>query len=187
MAPATSTKLTYEDYCLLPDDGRRHEIIDGEHYVNPSPNTRHQRISRKIAFAIAAFAEPRRLGEVFYAPYDVLLSDINIVEPDIIYVSAARRHIITDANIQGAPDLVVEILSSGNRKYDEVVKFKLYDAWRVAEYWIVDPDRETVKIYRRSTTGFTQAPTGETITTPIIPGFELPLREIFDFERYESE
>jgi Uma2 family endonuclease len=182
MAPATSTKLTYEDYCLLPDDGRRHEIIDGEHYVNPSPNTRHQRISRKIAFAIAAYVEPRGLGEVFYAPYDVLLSGINIVEPDIIYVSAARSHIITDANIKGAPDLVVEILSSGNRKYDEVVKFKLYDALGVAEYWIVDPDHETVKIYRQSTAGFKQAPTGDAVTTPIIPGFKLPLREIFDFE-----
>jgi hypothetical protein len=127
MAPATSTKLTYEDYCLLPDDGRRHEIIDGEHYVNPAPHTKHQRISRKIAFAMATFVEPRRLREVFYAPYDVLLSGINIVEPDILYVSGARSHIITDANIQGAPDLVVEILSTGNRKYDEVVKFKLYD------------------------------------------------------------
>ncbi len=187
MAPATSTKLTYEDYCLLPDDGRRHEIIDGEHYVNPSPNTRHQRISRKIALAIATFAEPRRLGEVFYAPFDVVLSDINIVEPDILYVSAGRRHIITDANIQGAPDLVVEILSAGNRKYDEVVKFKVYDALGVSEYWIVDPDQETVKIYRQSTAGYKQAPAGDVITTPIIPGFELPIREIFDFESYDSE
>lgn len=182
MAPATSTKLTYEDYCLLPDDGRRHEIIDGEHYVNPSPNTKHQRISRKIAFAIATFIEPRGLGEVFYAPYDVLLSEINIVEPDIVYVSAARSRIITDANIQGAPDLVVEILSVGNRKYDEVVKFKIYDALGVAEYWIVDPDRETVKIYRQSTGGYQQAPTGDAVTTPLLPGFSLPLREIFDFE-----
>lgn len=182
MAPATSTKLTYEDYCLLPDDGRRHEIIDGEHYVNPSPNTRHQRISRKIALAIATFVEPRGLGEVFYAPYDVLLSGINIVEPDIVYVSAERSHIITDANIQGAPDLVVEILSAGNRKYDEVVKFKLYDALGVAEYWIVDPDREIVKIYRQSTAGYEQAPSGDAVTTPLLPGFSLTLREIFDFE-----
>jgi Uma2 family endonuclease len=187
MAPATSTKLTYEDYCLLPDDGRRHEIIDGEHYVNPSPNTRHQRISKRIALAIATFAEPQGLGEVFYAPYDVLLSDINIVEPDIIYVSAARSRIITDANIKGAPDLVVEILSSGNRKYDEVVKFKLYDALGVAEYWIVDADNETVRIYRQSPTGFKQAPTGDAVTTPLLPGFSLTLRKIFDFSHYDTE
>src|SRR5215203_1775858 len=81
MAPATSTKLTYEDYCLLPDDGRRHEIIDGEHYVNPAPNTKHQRIGKKLVLALVIYAEPRGLGEVFWAPYDVVLSSFNVVEP----------------------------------------------------------------------------------------------------------
>jgi Uma2 family endonuclease len=180
MAPATSTKLTYEDYCLLPDDGRRHEIIDGEHYVNPSPNIQHQRISRKIAFAMTAYVEPRNLGEVFFAPCDVVLSNFDIVEPDIIYVRAAHQHIITEANIKGAPDLVVEILSPSNRKYDEAVKLKLYDAMGIAEYWIVDPDGETVKIYRRGSTGFALAPTGDDLTTPLIPGFSLALRDIFE-------
>jgi Uma2 family endonuclease len=187
MAPATSTKLTYEDYCLLPDDGRRHEIIDGEHYVNPSPNTRHQTVSRNLSFALWEQVREHDLGEIFYAPYDVVLSDFDIVEPDIIFVSAARSHIITGANIQGAPDLVVEILSPSNRKYDEVVKFKRYAALGISEYWIVDPDRETVKIYRRVASGLALVETSDRLATPLIPGFELPLREIFDFERYESE
>jgi Uma2 family endonuclease len=179
MAPATSTKLTYEDYCLLPDDGRRHEIIDGEHYVNPAPNTKHQRISRKIVVAIANFVEPRKLGEVFYAPFDVVLSDFDVVEPDIIYLSAARRDILTHANIQGAPDLVVEILPPSNRKYDEVVKFKRYDALGIAEYWIVDPKRETIAIHRRTPRGLTPVPASDDVTTPLLPGFSLHLREIF--------
>jgi Uma2 family endonuclease len=180
MAPATSTKLTYEDFCLLPDDGRRHEIMDGEHYVNPAPNTKHQRISRKIVLAIAKEVEPGELGEVFYAPYDVVLSDFDVVEPDIIYVSAARRHIITEANIKGAPDLVVEILSPSNRRYDEVVKFKRYDALGVSEYWIVDPERETVSIFRRTAGGLTPVPIADVVTTPLLPELSLALREIFE-------
>jgi Uma2 family endonuclease len=180
MAPATSTKLTYEDFCLLPDDGRRHEIMDGEHYVNPAPNIQHQRISRRIAFAISAHVELHHLGEVFYAPCDVVLSDFDVVEPDIIYVSATRRHILTNANIQGAPDLVVEILSPSNRKYDEVVKFKRYDALGVAEYWIVDPERETVTIFRRTAGGLTPVPIADVVTTPLLPDFSLPLSEIFE-------
>ena len=179
MAPAASTKLTFEDYCLLPDDGRRHEIIDGEHYVNPSPNTKHQIISRQMAFAMWGFVEPRQLGEVFYAPFDVVLSPFDVVEPDIVFVSAARSHILTSANIQGAPDLVVEILSPSNRQYDQIVKFKRYDALGVAEYWIVDPDAETVTIYRRTSTGFALAPMSDILTTPLIPGFALPTRDIF--------
>ena len=181
MAPATSTKLTYEDYALLPDDGRRHEIVDGEHYVNPSPNIPHQRISRRIAFALTAYAETHRLGEVFYAPCDVLLSDFDVVEPDIIFVSAEHAAIVTNANIKGAPDLVIEILSPSSRKYDEVVKLKRYDATGVGEYWIVDPERETVNVYRRADGRFALAETADAVTTPLLPGFSLPLREIFDF------
>jgi Uma2 family endonuclease len=180
MAPATSTKLTYEDYALLPDDGRRHEIIDGEHYVNPSPNTKHQRIGKKLVIALVTYAEPRNFGEVFWAPYDVVLSNFDVVEPDIIFVSAARKHIITAANIKGAPDLVVEILSPSTRKYDKAVKFELYDAMGIAEYWIVDPERETVSIYRRTPSGFALAPVGDDITTPLIPGFSLPIQAIFE-------
>jgi Uma2 family endonuclease len=180
MAPATSTKLTYEDYCLLPDDGRRHEIIDGEHYVNPAPNTKHYRIEKKLALALAVYAEPKGLGEVFWAPYDVVLSSFNVVEPDIIFVSAARKHIITEANITGPPDLVIEILSPSTRKYDESVKLKLYDTTGIREYWIVDPDRESVSIYRRTSSGFALAPVEDDLTTPLIPGFSLPIRAIFE-------
>ncbi len=134
MAPATSTKLTYEDYCLLPDDGRRHEIIDGEHYVNPSPNTKHQLAFGNLFYALSHHLRQHGDGLLFGAPYDVVLSNFDVVEPDLIYVSTARKHIITEANINGAPDLVVEILSPSTRRYDEAVKFKLYDAMGIAEY-----------------------------------------------------
>lgn len=180
MAPATSTKLTYEDYCLLPDDGRRHEIIDGEHYVNPAPNTKHQMVVRNISHPLWGFVREHRLGQVFVVPYDVVLSDIDVVEPDILFVSANRVGIITAANIAGAPDLVVEVLST-NPGYDEVVKLKRYDALGVAEYWIADPQHETVKIYRRAAGAFALTPNGDPVTTPLVPGFSLSLREIFNF------
>jgi Uma2 family endonuclease len=181
MAPAVSTKLTYEDYCLLPDDGRRHEIIDGEHYVNPSPNTKHQMVVRNIFYPLWGYVREHHLGQVFVAPYDVVLSEFDVVEPDIVFVGVTRLGVITDANIQGAPDLVVEILSPSNRKYDEVVKFKRYDALGVSEYWIVDPDHETVRIHRRTAAGLALATADDPISTPLLPGFGLPRRAIFDF------
>ncbi|HEU4888668.1 MAG TPA: Uma2 family endonuclease [Thermoanaerobaculia bacterium] len=180
MAPAASTKLTYEDYCLLPDDGRRHEIIDGEHYVNPTPNTKHQVASVNLTSALWIYVREHRLGRIFSAPYDVVLSNFDVVVPDIIFVSATRMSIITDANIKGAPDLVIEILSPSNRRYDEVVKFNRYDAMGIAEYWIVDPDREMVKIYRRTSGGFALVPPADDLTTPLIPGFSLAVRAIFE-------
>ncbi len=178
MTPATSTKLTYEDYCLLPDDGRRHEIIDGEHYVNPSPNTKHQRVAKRFVEALLPF-EQRGLGEVFFAPYDVVLSMIDVVEPDVLWIIAARSHIITPKNIAGPPDVVIEVLSDSNRGYDQRVKYKTYERWGVAEYWIADPDAETVTMYRRTRGAFIRVETGDTVTTPLIPDFNLPLSEIF--------
>ncbi|HEX2120927.1 MAG TPA: Uma2 family endonuclease, partial [Thermoanaerobaculia bacterium] len=85
MATGTSTKLTYDDYVLLPNDGRRYEILDGELYVNPAPNTKHQRVVLNLALALATFVRTNRLGEVFVAPYDVVLSDIDVVEPDLMF------------------------------------------------------------------------------------------------------
>jgi Uma2 family endonuclease len=179
MALQTSTKLTYEDFLVLPNDGRRHEILDGEHYVNPSPNTKHQMSSMRLVLALGDFVYAHSLGQVFHAPYDVVLSEHDILEPDLIFVSAARRAIITDANIQGAPDLVVEILSPGNHSYDERVKYHAYERFGVGEYWIVDPEAKTVTIYRREGGKFVRTQTGDAITTPLLPGLALEVRAIF--------
>jgi Uma2 family endonuclease len=179
MALQTSTKLTYEDFLLLPDDGRRHEILDGEHYVNPSPNTKHQMASLRLVLALGDFVHAYGLGQLFHAPYDVVLSENDVLEPDLIFVSTARRAIITDANIQGAPDLVVEILSPSSRNYDERVKYHAYERFGVTEYWIVDPDAEAVTIYRRAGGTFKRVDSGNAITTPLLPGFALEVSAIF--------
>lgn len=179
-----SVRFTYEDFLLFPEDGKRHEIIDGDHFVTPSPATKHQRVSGKLFLAVAAYLQSRRIGEVFAAPYDVVLSDEDIVEPDLLFVSAARSAIITDKNIQGSPDLVVEILSDGTRKTDEVIKRKLYERHGVAEYWIVDPELETIKVYRVTDHGYVRAAelsreAGDQLATTLLPDFAVSLAELF--------
>ena len=180
-----SVRFTYEDYLLFPNDGKRHEIIDGDHFMTPAPNIKHQRVSGNLFNALRNFLKGRRSGEAFAAPCDVILSDEDIVEPDLLFVSAARGAIITEKNIQGAPDLVVEILSDGTRKTDEIVKRKLYERYGVREYWIVDPELETVKIYRLTDQGYVRAAelareTNEALSTPLLPGFQAPLAEVFE-------
>jgi Uma2 family endonuclease len=179
-----ATKFTYEDYLLFPDDGRRHEIIDGEHYVTPSPVTKHQRVSLRLATAFQSAARGRNVGEVLAAPMDVVLSDLDVVQPDLLYVSAARAAIVREKNVQGAPDLIVEILSESTRKTDEIVKRKLYERCGVREYWIVDPEVETVKIYRLTGKAYKRTAelsreTGDTITTPLLSKLKISLRDLF--------
>lgn len=185
MSPqAHKVKFTYEDYLLFPDDGKRHEIIDGDHYVTPSPSTKHQRILGNLHSTFWNFLKQHKIGEVFVAPYDVVLSDLDVVEPDLLFVSSGRSSIITEKNLQGPPDLVVEILSDGTRKTDEIIKRKLYERHGISEYWIVDPELETVKVYRMTDQGYTRAAEldregNDTLSTPLLPGFQLNLSEVF--------
>jgi len=184
-APNPQVKFTYEDYVLFPDDGRRHELIDGDHYVTPSPVTKHQRISHQLSRLLGNHVARTNAGRVFTAPFDVVLSDLDVVQPDVLFISAARASIITDKNIQGPPDLVIEILSETTRKTDEVIKRKLYERYGISEYWIVDPELETVKVYRLTDQRY--ARTDElsneadgTLTTPLLSDLRLPLAAIFE-------
>lgn len=182
----SSVKFTYEDYLLFPEDGRRHELIEGDHYVTPSPNTKHQRVILNLGIVLGQFVKAHRLGTVFLAPYDVIFSDLDVVQPDILYISAPRREIITEKNIQGAPDLVIEVLSDASRRTDELIKKKLYEKSGVSEYWIVDPLLETLKIYRRTSAGgYAKAvdyepQSTDPVHTPLLPGLEILLSLIFE-------
>ena len=126
-----TVKFTYEDLLNFPDDGKRHEIIDGEHFVTPSPNTKHQRIVSNLHFALVAYLRNTRVGEAFVSPFDVVFSDLNVVDPDLLYISRERAAILTAEHVGGAPDLVVEILSPRTRKTDELTKRKLYERFDV--------------------------------------------------------
>jgi Uma2 family endonuclease len=137
-------KLGYEHYVCFPNDGRRHEVIDGDHYVNPAPNTNHQRFSGRIYFQLFDQIEESDRGEVFAAPTDVQLTDHDIVQPDLIIVMRERRLIITPIKIKGTPDLIVEILSPSTEQNDCVLKKELYERVGVPEYWIASPDEHSV-------------------------------------------
>ena len=176
--------LTYDDYCQIPDDGNRYEVINGVLYMSPSPIVRHQRVLRRLSFLLGTWVENTKAGELLFAPMDVVLSENNIVQPDILYVSDERAFIIKEKNIQGAPDLLIEILSEGNRRHDEVKKRKLYESFGVEEYWIVDPVLETVKVFRLENSEYIKATEwslelDDSLTSSLLPGFEARLAEVF--------
>jgi Uma2 family endonuclease len=184
MTTSASTKLTYDDYAAFPEDGRRHEIIDGEHYVVPSPITKHQAISRRLEFALVKYLEQNRIGTVFDAPYDVVLSELDVVQPDILYIANEHSAIITEKNVQGAPDLVIEIISESTRHTDEITKRKLYERSGVSEYWVVDPVVDTVKIYRLIDRGYQRVAevsneAGGGLETPLLPDFVMDIGAVF--------
>jgi Uma2 family endonuclease len=139
-------KYTYADYLKTPDD-QRYELIEGDLIMTPSPVTRHQRISRKILIALDKYVTENDLGEVFDAPLDVFLDNENIVQPDILFISKERLDIIGEMNIQGAPDLVIEIISESTAYRDLVQKKKLYARFGVKEYWIVIPEESSIEVY----------------------------------------
>ncbi|MGD2116496.1 MAG: Uma2 family endonuclease [Acidobacteriota bacterium] len=187
----TPIKLTYEDYLEFPEDGSRHELVEGDHVVTPAPNMRHQIIQANLFRFVGSFVHDQGLGRVLSAPTDVVLSEHDVVQPDLLFV--AREHLdrIGEAHLAGAPDLVVEILSEATRRRDEVLKRHLYERYGVGEYWLVDPVIEAVKVLRRSRqadqdddAGFERLPelTAEAVdllSSPLLPGLEIPLTEIF--------
>ena len=178
-------KLTYDDFVLFPDDGKRHELIDGEHYVTPSPNLRHQGISGNLYLLIASWLEEHPVGKMFYAPLDIVLSNYDVVEPDLIYFSNERAaDIAVPQHLRGAPELLVEIGSRGTRKRDETIKRQLYERAGVSEYWFVDPEIDVVRVYHREGERFARPveltrEAADTLTTPLLPGLTLSLERIF--------
>jgi Uma2 family endonuclease len=185
VSSGAGVKLTYDDFVHFPDDGRRHELIDGEHYVTPSPNLRHQRIVGALYFVITSWLETHPVGELLLSPLDVVFSDFDVVEPDLLYVSNERRkQVLTPLHVRGTPELVVEIASKGTRRRDETIKRRLYERAGVTEYWMVDPEIDAVGVYRREGERFARrvelsSEGGDVLTTPLLPGLEIPLARIF--------
>jgi len=181
----SGVKLTYDDFVHFPDDGKRHELIDGEHYVTPSPNTKHQDIVGELHFLIRGWLEGRPVGRVFLAPFDVVFTQFDVVEPDLLYMSNQRAsEILTDLNVQGVPELVIEIASPSTRKRDASLKRALYERKGVSEYWIVEPKGDKVRVFRRDGPTFASPvdltrEAGDVLTTPLLPGLDLPLARIF--------
>ena len=186
MTPSSpGVKLTYDDFVQFPDDGLRHELIDGEHYVTPSPNTRHQAISLQLTLLIGNWLNRNPIGRLFYAPFDVVFSKFDVVEPDLLYLSNERvSDALTPLHVHGVPELVIEIGSPGTRKRDETIKRRLYERAGVEEYWVVDPEIDTIRVYRREAKTFARvvelsSEARDVLTTSLLPGLEIPLPRVF--------
>ncbi|WP_338833946.1 hypothetical protein MHLNE_03190 [Moorella humiferrea] len=180
---AVAGNLTYDDYVLFPEDGRRHELIGGEHYMTPAPTTVHQGFLAKLFHVLYQHVTANRLGQVFFAPVDVVLSPQDVVQPDLIFISNDRRHRLTPQNVQGAPDLVVEIISEASRRLDKKLKRNLYARYDVLEYWLFDPELQEVEIYRRDAENrlVKEAEYEEqgTITSPLLPGLIINIEALW--------
>jgi Uma2 family endonuclease len=178
----TNIKFTYKDYKSLPEsETKRYELIEGELIMVPSPNTYHQRISGNLVFLLRDFVKKNKLGEVFYAPLDVHLGE-NVVQPDILFVSKAHSKIITEEEILGAPDLVIEILSPATSERDQTYKKTLYARHGVQEYWIVDPQEKTVEVMTLGKEEFENSGSYgkmDTMKSPIFPGLTINLCDVF--------
>ena len=182
--PSAPEKLTYRDFVRFPDDGQRHELIDGAHHVTPSPATLHQRVVGNLYFLIRSHVERHGGGEVFLSPFDVVFSFFDVVVPDLIVVTDAHRGGLTEKHFRGAPDLIVEVSSPRTRGRDAGAKLALYERAGVAEYWVVDPSARAVRVFRRHGTSLTRLTTlraaaADDLDTPILPGLAMPLNRVF--------
>jgi Uma2 family endonuclease len=174
--------LTVEHYRMLPETGPRYQLVNGDLYMSPAPNRYHQVISRNLEFILMQYLEEQPLGELYHAPFDVYLSDVDVFQPDIIIVLNSNRGILTAAGAEGAPDFVVESLSPKTRKLDLEQKRRVYAREGVTELWIIDPEPQTVTVYRF--TKDTEHPVAvkqasETLGLPLLPGPAVDLNRVF--------
>lgn len=189
MAQATRPKSvlrrhwTYEDLVGLPDDGQRYEIVRARLHVTPAPRPGHQATVLEIAYRIRRFLEQHPLGMMYVAPVDVRAGVADPVQPDILFIASDNLEIVEQGWIAGAPDLVIEVVSASTREYDATTKRDAYEAMGVREYWRVDPEARSVTLLRREGDVFGPeivVRADETLTTPLLPGCEVPVAEIFN-------
>ena len=177
----TTPRLTYQDYATLEGD-ERYELLDGELILVASPNRDHQAVSVRLLTRMHSFVEENDLGWVFDAPFDVLFTDTDVVQPDLMFISRERGHILTPANVQGAPDLIVEILSPSSSTRDWRAKRELYATHGVREYWIIDPTNRIVSVMllQDGVLQIEQTRTeDDTATSTVLDGFSVSLDSIF--------
>ena len=178
-----STKFTYEDLQAIPLDRNRYEIVEGELFVTPAPIPLHQRIAGNLYAELRQHVRKHRLGEVLMGPVDVVFADSTVLEPDIVYVSRSRQHIIGVKNLSGPPDLVVEVLSPSSQRLDREVKPKQYALHGVPEFWRIDPDEKTVEVFRLQEGAYeldTSLGFGDELTSPLFPGLSLPVSTLWE-------
>jgi Uma2 family endonuclease len=175
--------LTVENYKLLPETGPRYQLIQGDLYMAPAPNRFHQEISRNLQFELHSYLKRNLIGKLFNAPFDVYLDEVNVFQPDIIIVLNERLQILTEEGAEGAPELVIEILSPKTRRLDLVNKKQEYARAGVKELWFIDPEPRTITIHRFASDGteeIRQIDEKGTLSTELLPGFNIAANTIFE-------
>jgi Uma2 family endonuclease len=186
MATKAQIKFTYEDYKSLPEsETKRYELVGGELVMVPSPDPEHQDIVGNLFRVLSVHVRRHRLGKVYLAPLDVVLGEgeeAEVVQPDLLYISPQRQDIIAQKEIRGAPDMVVEVLSPSTAQRDRTLKKKLYAKYGIQEYWLVDPEAQTVEVLTLGQRGYERAglyTKNETLESPLLVGLRIPLDEVF--------
>jgi Uma2 family endonuclease len=186
MATKAQIKFTYEDYKSLPEsETKRYELVGGELVMVPSPDPEHQDILGNLFRVLSVHIRRHRLGKVYLAPLDVVLGEgeeAEVVQPDLLYISPQRQDIIAQKEIRGAPDMVVEVLSPSTAQRDRTLKKKLYAKYGIQEYWLVDPEAQTVEVLTLGQRGYERAglyTKNETLESPLLVGLRIPLDEVF--------
>ena len=182
MPVASLSLLTKEDYRMLPDSGPRYQLVEGELYMSPAPNRYHQIVSRNLQFILMKYLEKNPRGELYDAPFDVYLSEHDVVQPDLVFVEKENFSVLTDAGVEGTPDFVAEILSSSNAYLDKRNKLRVYARTGVKELWIIDPDIRVVHVYHLQKTADQPIATygeNDSLTCDFFPELKIRGSEIF--------
>ncbi len=182
MLQAKALPITRHDYEAMPAGPPFYQVIEGDLVMSPSPNIYHQAVAGRIYSLLLQFLEKKPLGEVFVAPLDVFLGEINVYQPDVLFISNQRRSILTERGLEGAPDLAVEVLSPGTARFDKGSKRKVYARAGVRELWLVDQEAKRIHVYQLTKDVETPAATYDekaVFTSPLLPGLRLKAATIF--------
>ena len=180
--PQGKIVLTYDDYCELPNDRNRYEILDGELSVTPAPATKHQAALGNLYRFLANYVVANQLSKLFIAPTDVILAPTTVVQPDLIFIGTDRFRVVTERAIEGPPTLVIEILSPTTHQTDRVTKAQLFARYQVPHYWLIDPDQRTLEAYELVIDHYDLAASArdaEVFAPSLFPGLSIPLADLW--------
>lgn len=179
--PVAKKRYTYQDYLQTPE-GNLYELLNGNLVMSPSPYTKHQVVSMELTLLLGTFVKQKKLGKIFDAPTDVYFDDDNCVQPDLLYIANEHSHIITEKNIKGVPDLIIEIVSPSSVHRDTVEKKQLYARFGVNEFWLVYPDEKIIEIYVIKKNNYILGKCfmqGDILESPLFKGLKIKLEEVF--------
>ena len=179
---ATILPITAQDYRDLPEGGPRYQLIEGDLLMAPAPTTTHQKILLRVAFILQQHLEDHPLGELMLAPFDLYLTDINVYQPDLVFVARESAALVRKDGIHGGPELVVEILSPSTRQFDLGPKKRIYARCGVLEFWALDPDTRRVEVFDLRASESEPAGTfreGDEFSCRFFPGLSILTTKLF--------